>query len=1355
MKFFAYLTPSCIENAQRHSVEDAVRRLAQKVERDQAISSWDKFLPTPYIKKSLGRDWRIVAEKRPITGQDIIVICLIAVLSRGGHEYKNFMDDPSAFGATLLPSDHEILQFVNEKSKQPLNVLPPPSMTEYSYLYGQQNGIDTSYGVVYESKDWVKLIARIDTQLAWYYDLVAQAVNPDNADNTVLSKNNLLIIYRYFLDSNSVFLIAPIREHELELREDIERRYKHILELGNNYASQDLPNFNNIGDLLKVSGRAYPTLITADSDIWLKIQKNTEANLALSSEESAILDSVTHPSSIDEKIYPLFINGRPGSGKSTILQYLFAEHLHSHLSKPIDEKLPFPPLYLTYSEKLLQWAKTVVKSLLHCNSKLAIQGSTFTEEEVRIVFEECFAEFHKFLYKLLAVEERINFDPAKRIDFTEFRRRWNNKIKSNPDAELRNLSPELVWHVIRTYIKGMRDDENNYLDLDAYAELPNKQRTVGNTTYRKIFERVWDGWYKPLCENEGFWDDQDITRRLLNFENIKLSNHPVVFCDEAQDFTKIELEMILRLSLFSNRTLRYEDLKRVPFAFAGDPFQTLNPTGFDWASVQAGFHEKIVQELDKSSRSNLEFNYQELSFNYRSTKYIVRFCNLIQILRGVLFGVKYLKPQRTWFDEEAPLPVYFDIAHETCQEKIREQSEIVIILPCQEGEETDFIEKDEFLSQLAKDDVRNFLSPMSAKGLEFSRIVLYKFGNDYCQNYPQLLDPLKTGCSHGDSPEEALPLEYFINRLYVAASRPKRRLFIVDTKDGIERFWNSDFLKKPVELLKLYPSSNANGWEAEDLTFIQPGQEENWFEDRDNPLKLAKQFLEEGIAKKDPYKLRLAEANFKRAGKSYEERNARALRLEIEGNYLGAAREYLELDDLKKSLRLFWKAKAYKEIYINNSFANTIEHHAASFEQMSKSLASCQSFLDLLYNEITGANLANIFEDKQWLELGHSLIRELSKLTDDDIRWAQIYSKIEKMISEGFELHRTKELAEIAFRAGRYQDAIEIWDADPGLVNKTLSYKEAKSRTEHFPKNIKWLVELGKYENALEVYEENSDGDVPSEFVDNILEAHTKLQRYREALSFLSRHPKDESLEKLYNELKRGNRESLILESAILLLKIRLRTANWGKAIDLIEKEKWGEDKKAPLRVVLLAELAKSDALVEDSVENKNFVADYLKKQIGQFSTNLKISHGVIGAAVERAGRIVDALAFYESIWKSPKYEKSPEGMFARERWVKCKYRQADYSQTQGKEGDAYRQKRDADRFAEQWKMNAESIPNFPTIEIQAEQPSGIESSIQVNLSDEQIEAIKDLLKSNWQPHKIAGALRIPLDEVEKVKLPQ
>jgi hypothetical protein len=265
-----------------------------------------------------------------------------------------------------------------------------------------------------------------------------------------------------------------------------------------------------------------------------------------------------------------------------------------------------------------------------------------------------------------------------------------------------------------------------------------------------------------------------------------------------------------------------------------------------------------------------------------------------------------------------------------------------------------------------------------------------------------------------------------------------------------------------------------------------------------------------------------------------------------------------------------------------------------------------------------------------------------------------------------------------------------------------------------------------------------------------ILNAHLKLSLFEEAVKFSTHHHTEESLEKLRQGLRSAKKDSLVLVPTNILLRIKLRAAQWRKAVDLIEKEKWNEDAKFTLQSVLISELANSDNLVEASQENQNFVADYLKKQIGQLAGSQKISPQIVGAAIERAGRHIDALAYYESIWKSPKYEKPTEANFARERWVMCKLRQVEYSKKQGKVGDEYRQKTEADKFAEQWKIDANSLPSYPLISLD---DTASQNDLLISLSDEQAKAVKDLLKSGWSQAKIASLLKLPLEEVEKLML--
>jgi hypothetical protein len=54
MRYVVYQTKECLNDSKTHGLSDSVNRLAAKVENDQSIENWDGFLPSPYLKKSLG-----------------------------------------------------------------------------------------------------------------------------------------------------------------------------------------------------------------------------------------------------------------------------------------------------------------------------------------------------------------------------------------------------------------------------------------------------------------------------------------------------------------------------------------------------------------------------------------------------------------------------------------------------------------------------------------------------------------------------------------------------------------------------------------------------------------------------------------------------------------------------------------------------------------------------------------------------------------------------------------------------------------------------------------------------------------------------------------------------------------------------------------------------------------------------------------------------------------------------------------------------------------------------------------------------------------------------------------------------
>lgn len=1341
MEYFAFITNHCWTSATRHAQQEAVKRLASKLDKDQSVSNWDASFPQPILKKKLGKPYRLLAEKRflQLDTRQIVAVCFLELLTRGSAAYDRFLANSTDFWLTLpKPSDEELLHhYIGTQPGRPK--LPEPSAHEYQYLYSGLEADESGTGLVFESGDWVELIRRSDrsVRLTYYYKLVLELVDAPQLGNENLARRDMAaLLYRRF-DPGHLYLIAPLLSTDIDLlarldllaqdsrarialpeqtnadlmRQQIVQRgdfrglppdwslrivelasllerHKHIFEASESGYGEE--------SLLPFSRRSYPSLILADEFIWRNVEGNEEGNLALSPEEADILDSIQHAQE-DKKAFPLFINGRPGSGKSTVLQYLFAEQLSSYLQSGAMPDEMNPPIYLTYGPRLLETAKKSVKTIMRCNSK-QIMGThgQIDDERFDEIADSSFEEFHRFLIRFLPPEEREQFNDELRVSFAKFRQLWLERRRDDPDANVRRLSPEVVWHVIRTYVKGMSDEVGDYLDPDAYNELPRKQKTVSIETYRLIYDRAWERWYQPYCRDNGKWDSQDLTRAVLDSQ-LDLSSYPGVFCDEAQDFTRNELELIFRLSLYSRRLLSPDDLRHVPFAFAGDPFQTLNPTGFDWNATQAGFHEKIVQGLDRFSNSSLEFNYRELSYNYRSTAGIARFSNLLQLLRGILFQIKNLKPQLVWFDDQdTSIPAYFDIDDPNCQNKLQEQEELVIILPCHEGEEEEYVRQDPFLSTITTpNNIRNFLSPMAAKGLEFSRVVLYHFGEQYANEYPNLLAPLEQEEAAHDPDERSLPLQYFLNRLYVGGSRAKKRLLIVDSADGIGRFWSHNRLNQFEDLIRAYDSRGH--WRAEDLSWVRQGFDADWTEERDDPTYIATVLFDAGRTERDPYKLRLAAANFLRADKPNKAMECDALRFEFEGRYRDAGEIYLKLGQPTRALQCFWKSGSYQQM-LATPFEGTPEHRAAIFMLSRRDLPDCTSFLDYLFNEFQMSGSARFVADPRWREVGgNALVAGLAHHLNSPANWSEVYGRLVVVRDAGLHSDQAKELGEIAYAARDYKAALMHWDTLPGRSYDRRSYNTAKAFVTDYPEKIHWLALNEAHDEVLNLVKERG---VPStDYHQEIYLAYKSVGDSRGLLDFLPFVHNEELLQDVIHAYDGTGKHALVQAAVRQLVSTWSQAGYWIRAVQFVTENKLAQRYQKDVKSQLVYEAAISEALPAETVAQRKEVEAWLKQVLIEAQWDDLLPLQTAGAAIERGGSILDSLRFYESIWLRKDIKaKSSDIRFAQERWVKAKQRQVDYSNSINRKSDANKYLEEARSRAQAWGINVNRLPEYPEV---------------------------------------------------------
>lgn len=855
-------------------VRQAIEVLKNRVEQSQTTGNFERFADGYIVKKFVRNKYRLIARKEIIVPeapgvekQELLVFYYL--LNRKDPIYTDassgFCKNPAGF-AELHHFEsptfkQDCLDYYKTRSQENNVVKSKAELSDYenTILYETMRGCKTEGKSfeIYEMKEWVRSLKDdenkdiSDTFISDLYknvvdavtNAVCEPVDPGFRIQAVeYGSNHKKYFGYYFNQSEYVIFLGVIKKTAADVQKFIDDN------------TEFFKNFNK-ERAVKRALRSYSDAVVAnenDHSQWAKIESNASNNMALSSEELGVLDSVQNS---DKRKYPLFINGRAGSGKSTILQFNFASYFFHYLRS--ENENDACPVYFTYNDKLLTTARETVDSLLENHDYI---GSADYQESERERMrakktrsrENVYRNFSAFLLEVARQDKTFNFLPQNHMTFQKFKEKWYSQFKSN--REVRKLNPEICWHVIRTYIKGNSVDA----PVDVQSFENEMDSAISMETFKLIYNEVWTPWYSTLAlyssiedgEEDGayfnrnfqakYWDDQDLVHYVLevdegNAESESLldryfkkhSRYSAVFCDESQDFTQIELEAILNTSLFLHRKVPDREVCRIPFVFAGDPFQTLNPTGFSWNTVKDSFVGIIAKSLDVKA-DDVKMNYKELKSNYRSEKEIVKVSNGIQMVRAAKLNPdrSVIEPQLPW-SEEKGLALFYDWSSAPFWKWLESNQTVSFILPCESDSKYQYVENDKYLREHIcrmdheVGDQKRYKYPIfsaqDVKGLEYDTVVVYGFGSfkddDIGSRFKNLVE------NENATEKSSLELEYFINRLYVAVTRPKKQLYILDDKDT---FWsilskkNNEDDSAVKKLAELVPQNCREAWLKED-----------------------------------------------------------------------------------------------------------------------------------------------------------------------------------------------------------------------------------------------------------------------------------------------------------------------------------------------------------------------------------------------------------------------------------------------------------------------------------------------------------------------------------------------------------
>lgn len=1330
---YVYRTSKLNQKAQRFRLQEQVERLCVELERlgiDEAQAHFQRVYP--YLKRRGENNLRLIARIRQV--DDELVLCLLDIFLRGSKEYEHFLLKPEEYGKQYLDAllnEAELQRWLGHRQQSAAQTHQnrprlPDDLLPWLEPPGWESEKDQkSWAIIYETEEWIARFKNPEIKDSWatYYRIISGIVeSPKNVEAIaqwpgvyLWGTDNRYVLLSQLETADTparqvLFLLAPLTHRPST--EEIAQigQATNLFGAGKNILSQQL-SLNKLTSFARCSYPSY--LLAGDDQSWLAIESGAAANLALSSEEEAILNSVS-TSAPEHKSLPLFLNGRAGSGKSTMLFYLFADYCYRKYYYESGKALPGNPLFLTYNKRLLEVAKEIVPQLLKSHYRFVVNRK---EGEQIPDVSAFFQPFGTFLLSLLPKQERDHgsLRNMKSADVGRVKRKAQElAVLPKPNGHSRKAnhfqeenyisfhrfkqlcrsawprySPELCWQVIRTFIKGYYLDERHaYMDPDDYQEVSGKERTVSPAEFAQIYKTVWR-WYRNLTEERGYWDDQDLIRRVLKLKCYR-SEYTAIFCDEAQDFTRLELQLIMRLSVFSQYDLEKQFRLRLPFAFAGDPLQTLNPSGFRWSSLQSAFYNEVIGALAPTGRARLEMNFQELEYNYRSCPPIVKVNNLIQLWRQILFNIPEIKPQIAWKYGQFE-PQKFILGRNIPIEELKFYlRQIIIIVPCDEGGELDYARNDPILCHLLS--LENFsqppwnlLSAIAAKGLEFKKIILYKFGEACNRGVWQITN---------DPPEE---VKYFFNKLYVAASRATEHLFIVDSELGEQRLWQHATDEAELERF-LARAVNPAQWRGRVQT-ISLGTSLDVLRDEDLH-SIASEFEIQGLNSENPDFLRRAQGAYSHIGNTAKALLCEALALKFEGKFLDAGRSFLQLCEVDKAYSCFWSGMCWAELvtwHEQHPERVKAEYPIAVFMNQveSSNLDAVRNFTRFLKDCITNNQLECNLSSKQWKtaleEYAKRIVLLLSGTNLGLKEWQRFGDVLEALglFGDNEMLNRA---GACFWRAKNYESAVRCWENCN--ATRKRDYYLAKAEVLGFPACLEYLEKAGDHDRII-IEWEAAGKPLTTQVLISVGAALEIQQRYHSAFYVYLRVDNVVKVQECFERLSQGKQRGALEK----LVQYLIRKEHWSELSEILEKyfsrESRIDSRKASLRFDIVYEVAYSKLKPEDIGQDYQRYEKFIKEQV--LSSETWQNHLLmeqVGIALEKMGALVETLRFYEEFVS---HTNPALQQFARERWIVTKRKQVDYFIAQSQSDKAAKSQSELQRNAAYWEISVDAVPFEPS----------------------------------------------------------
>lgn len=854
--------------------------------------------------------------------------------------------------------------------------------------------------------------------------------------------------------------------------------------------------------------RAYPYYVLADERLWRKVDNSREIFLPLSAEEVQVLEDL-----LAGKNLPTVIEGRAGSGKTTLLTYYIPERLLGIDGEGEKASSSRRLLFLTQSDRLRELAEGTIRQLLdRLRDERGCEETSLRPE---------YLTFHRFALNQLPVNRRQRFaERSSRsgwISFFKFRALLTDPVRGIRTRLTREAAnPEIAWFVIRSYIKGFKiheSGEDRWLTPDEYEDnefINRRDRQISADLYREVWERIWP-WYKALtvpCPENGFeprcWDDLDLAWEVVLHRSPEAPTYAVLVCDEVQDFTRIEFAAAFGALDWTRYDLSGISLDRIPVLLAGDAHQTVNPSCFRWARVKVDCARALVQHLPKCDLPRV--TPFELRYNYRNARSIARLCNTLQAFRQSTLGAQ-AELQKIWQTPE-------EVPNQTVRRLIIQPSDYLLRDLLQQGVlavgPEPYTDEERVAATFwrslgisnCQTELPSYVTPADIKGLEHDFVAVVGFGTLFKQLGLDEVFKWRNAIEDAGIPEHRrLTAEYFLNRLYVALSRPRQGLWIVETPEGWEAFW-----------------AKLGEWDSQRLSDLGADADSetgfSWVDGDTRQLlgefsksfgELASEFEKLALEQMNPQHAERAAFYYRLVGNTVAERRMLAHKAYFEDRVVEAADTLWELGEYERASDWYWEAAAWDRLDqegIMPSYRRELARRMLEPRERRQ-----QTWVGEIYGflreQTSLIKIAFLERPREWPTWTSVVVELLEGSLADTIPGERKREVLDLLSGyEVTERNWNRHLGRLAFQLGDYEDAAKYWEKVG--ETQTADYFRAKARTTEYPECLRWWESAMEPGEVVYQYETHPTVRLPDEERRRVARAASGLGRFELALRLLA-----------------------------------------------------------------------------------------------------------------------------------------------------------------------------------------------------------------------------------------------------------